>query len=201
MTPVPEATVDTILIIVVSAVAVPCVDPAAEYVATELRIKPVFAVMLAAVTLVNTPVVAPILPTFAFAVTLNELSVPTLVIFGCAAVVTVPAVVALVAVVALPAFVAYVALATVPETLAPATAFAVVAYATAPLTLDPVNEAKFAPDNPAAKVADEPIVLFQVPTVMVPTFARLLAFVRLAWLFAVIVTAVVAEVALPALVA
>jgi len=42
--------------------------------------------------------------------------VPTLVMFGCALVVTVPAVVADVA---LPALVAYVAFATVPETLAP----------------------------------------------------------------------------------
>ena len=48
-------------------------------------------------------------------------SVPTDVIFGCALVVIVPAVVAL------PALVAYVAFATVPETLLPDTEFAVVA--------------------------------------------------------------------------
>jgi hypothetical protein len=45
-------------------------------------------------TLVNTPFVAPILPTLALPVTANEVNVPTLVILGCAAVVTVPAVVA-----------------------------------------------------------------------------------------------------------
>jgi hypothetical protein len=48
--------------------------------------------------------------------TLSELNVPTLVILGCAFVVTVPAVVAVAAV---PADVANVALATVPVTLAP----------------------------------------------------------------------------------
>jgi hypothetical protein len=46
-------------------------------------------------------------------------NVPTLVIFGCAFVVTVPAVVALVALVAVAALVANVALATVPVTLPP----------------------------------------------------------------------------------
>ena len=79
------------LIIVVSAVAVPCVDPAAEYVATELRINPVFAVMLAAVTVPDTP---------------REVSVPTDVIFAWLFAVTLTAVVAEVAVVALPALVA-----------------------------------------------------------------------------------------------
>ena len=59
------------------------------------------------------------LPTLALAVTITELNVPTEVIFGCAAVVTVPAVVAV------PVLVAYVAFATVPETLAPATLLAV----------------------------------------------------------------------------
>ena len=53
------------------------------------------------------------LPPVALPVTVSELNEPTLVIFGCAAVVTVAAVVAL------PALVAKVALATVPETLAP----------------------------------------------------------------------------------
>jgi hypothetical protein len=53
--------------------------------------------------------------------TTNPVSVPTLVMFGCAFVVTVPAVVAL------PDVSAYVAFATAPETLAPATALAVVA--------------------------------------------------------------------------
>ena len=52
-----------------------------------------------------------------FPLTAKLVSVPTLVIFGCAFVVTVPAVVALVAE---PALVAYVALATVPVTFAPA---------------------------------------------------------------------------------
>ena len=51
------------------------------------------------------------LPALALPVTPNDVSVPTLVIFGCAAVVTVPAV---------PALVANVAFATVPVTLAPA---------------------------------------------------------------------------------
>ena len=54
--------------------------------------------------------------------TLKLVSVPTLVMFGCAFVYTVPATNAL---------------PTCPETLAPATAFAVVANATAPLTLAP----------------------------------------------------------------
>jgi hypothetical protein len=57
--------------------------------------------------------------------TANEVNVPTLVILGCALVVTVPALTAVVA------------LATVPLTLAPATAFAVVANDTAPDTLAP----------------------------------------------------------------
>ena len=52
-------------------------------------------------------------------VELNEVNIPTEVILPCAAVVTVPAVVAEVAVVAVPALVAKVALATVPVTLAP----------------------------------------------------------------------------------
>ena len=52
-------------------------------------------------TLVNTPTVAPILPTLALPLTDKLVNVPTLVMLGCAAVVTVPAVVATVA---LPAF-------------------------------------------------------------------------------------------------
>ena len=56
--------------------------------------------------------------------TVNPVRVPTDVMFGCAFVVTVPAVLAVLATLALSA---YVALATVPETLAPATALAVVA--------------------------------------------------------------------------
>ena len=39
---------------------------------------------------VKTPLVAPILPTLAFPDTLSEVRVPTEVIFGCAAVVSVP---------------------------------------------------------------------------------------------------------------
>ncbi len=70
-----------------------------------------------------TTALAPVkFPVDVFPVTLNELNVPTLVMFGCAFVVTVPAVVALVAhvaLVALPASNAYVAFATVPVTLAP----------------------------------------------------------------------------------
>ena len=58
------------------------------------------------------------LPAVALPVTLNEVNVPTDVIFDCALVVTVPAVVAEVAV---PEDVAYVALATVPLTLLPLT--------------------------------------------------------------------------------
>ncbi len=61
--------------------------------------------------LINCPV------KFALPETLSPVNVPTEVILGCAAVVTVPAVVALVAV---PALVANVAFATVPVTLAPA---------------------------------------------------------------------------------
>ena len=64
-------------------------------------------------------------PTVALPATLTKVNVPTEVMFGCAAVVTVPAVIAVVAVVALPAVVANVALATAPTTLAPATEFAV----------------------------------------------------------------------------
>ena len=59
------------------------------------------------------------LPLVVLPVTVTEVNVPTEVMFGCAAVVTVPAVVAEVAVVAVPALVAKVALATVPVTLAP----------------------------------------------------------------------------------
>ena len=57
-----------------------------------------------------------IFPATALPLTDTEVSVPTLVILGCAAVVTVPAVPAVVAV---PAFVAFVALATNPVTFAP----------------------------------------------------------------------------------
>ena len=37
------------------------------------------------------------------------------------------------------------------------------------LTLAPLIDAKLAPDNPAAKVADDPIRLFHVPDEMFPT--------------------------------
>jgi hypothetical protein len=72
-----------------------------------------------------------ILPDVVFPVTVSDVKLPTDVIFGCALVVTVPAVVAEVAVVAVvaevaevavPALVAYVAFATVPVTFAPAIA-------------------------------------------------------------------------------
>ena len=63
-------------------------------------------------------VVADTLPAVILPVTVNDVNEPTEVTFGCAPVVTVPA---------CPACAAYVAFATVPETLAPATAFAVVA--------------------------------------------------------------------------
>ena len=71
-----------------------------------------------------------------FAVTASELKVPTDVMFGCAFVVTVPAVVAepavpaevaKPAVPALPALTAYVAFATVPDTFAPGIAVSPVA--------------------------------------------------------------------------
>ena len=84
--------------------------------------------------------------------TVSAVNVPTDVMFGCAAVVTVPAVVAEVAV---PALVAYVALATVPVTFAP------------------VIDDRFAPETPAANNA------FQVPEVIVPTVAKLAALVML----------------------
>jgi len=86
-----------------------------------------------------------------FPVTDKADKVPTEVIFDCAAAVTVPAVVALVASATVPltlapatafavvANVASDAEPTVPETLAPATAFAVVANATAPETLAPAT--------------------------------------------------------------
>jgi len=87
-------------------------------------------------------------------------SVLTEVMFGCAAVVTVPAVVA---VVADPAVVADVALATVPLTLAPATAFAVVANVTAPETLAPVNA-----DNPDPLPVNIPVFAVTAEAVIVP---------------------------------
>ena len=37
------------------------------------------------------------------------------------------------------------------------------------LTLAPLIDARFAPDSPAANVADEPIKLFQVPEEILPT--------------------------------
>ena len=74
----------------------------------------------------------PIAPRFVVPDTASPVSVPTDMMFGWAFAVTVTAVVAEVAVVALPAFVAYVAFATVPVTLAPATAFAVPAVVADP---------------------------------------------------------------------
>ena len=74
-----------------------------------------FAVEVIAPVAVINPLVIK-LPPATLPNTLKALSVPTLVILGCAFAVTVPAVVALVAV---PADVAKVALATVPVTLAP----------------------------------------------------------------------------------
>ena len=65
----------------------------------------------------NAPVTLPVVLIAPEEVTL--VNVPTLVMLGCALVVTVPAVVALVAVVADPALVAKVALATLPVTFAP----------------------------------------------------------------------------------
>ena len=96
-TPAPDATVLTTLICFAITVALPCTVPAADMpVPTLTNVYPL-VVRLA----------DDILPE-----TLKLVSVPTLVIFGCAAVVTVPAVVAL---------------DTVPDTLAPATLLAVVA--------------------------------------------------------------------------
>ena len=87
----------------------------------------------------------------------NDDNVPTLVMFGCAAVVTVLAVVADVALVTTPltlapaTALAVVAKATAPDTLAPATAFAVAANVTSPLTLAPATA--FAVVANVAKVA------------------------------------------------
>ena len=90
-------------------------------------------------------------------------SVLTEVMFGCAAVVTVPAVVAVVADPAVVADVADVALATVPLTLAPATAFAVVANVTAPETFAPVNA-----DNPDPLPVNIPVFAVTAEAVIVP---------------------------------
>ena len=87
----------------------------------------------------NTPV-NDILPTLKLPDTLNVDNVPTLVILGCAAVVTVPDVVALVAV---PALVANVAFATVPVMLAP-----VIALKPEPSPTTVVNIALLAPMLP-----------------------------------------------------
>ena len=79
---------------------------------------------------VATKLVVPMLPTLALPDTDTLVNMPVLVIFGCAEVVTVPAVSAVdayPAVSANPAESAYVAFATVPVTFAPATLFAVVA--------------------------------------------------------------------------
>ena len=89
------------------------------------------------------------LPTVALPVTDNALNVPTLVIFGCAAVVTVPAVVALVALVAN---------GTVPVTLAPAIALN-------PLPL-PVNTPVLAVNATAVTVQFTP-KLVSVPTLVI----------------------------------
>ena len=75
----------------------------------------------------------------------TDVNVPTLVIFGCAFVVTVPAVVASETepeTLAPATELATVAYATAPETLAPATAFAVAAYDTSPVTLAPTKADK-----------------------------------------------------------
>ena len=108
----------------------------------------------------NTPV-NDILPTLKLPDTLNVDNVPTLVILGCAAVVTVPDVVALVAV---PALVANVALATVPVTLAPA-----IALKPEPSPTTVVNIALLAPILPtfALPVTDRtPPVTKLAPTIL-----------------------------------
>ena len=75
----------------------------------------------------------------------NPVSVPTEVMFGCAAVVTVPAVVAVVALETVPdtfdpaTELATAAKPTSPDTFAPATAFAVAAKLTSPETLAPAT--------------------------------------------------------------
>ena len=140
--------------------------------------------------LATTAVVAFKLPTLALPVTANDVNVPTEVIFGCALVVTVPAVVAE------PAEVANVAFATVPDTLAPATALAVVANDTAPVTLAPAIALKPLPlpvNTPVFAVILAAVILpFTLRPVSVPTE------VMLGCAAVVTVPAVVAE---PALVA
>ena len=79
---------------------------------------------------VKTPPVPDTLPVVTLPETANEVKVPVLVMFGCALVVTVPALVAK---------------ATVPDTFAPATAFAVVAKETAPVTFAPGSDDRLAP--------------------------------------------------------
>ena len=73
---------------------------------------------------VNVPVVV-MLPALRLPDTSNELNVPTVVIFDCTASTTVFAVVACIA------------FATVPDTLAPSTAFALAAFDTSPVTFAP----------------------------------------------------------------
>ena len=91
--------------------------------------------------------------------TVSDVKVPVDVILGCAAVVTVPAVVAKATVpltFAPATALAVAANVTCPLTLAPATALAVVAYATAPVTFAPVIALKFAP-FPATYVKTPPV--------------------------------------------
>ena len=94
------------------------------------------------------PELAYTLPAATFPVTLKLDNVPTLVILGCAAVVTVPAVVAD---------------DTVPDTLAPATALAVVANDTAPVTLAPAIAL-----NPLPLPVNTPVLAVMLAAVIVP---------------------------------
>ena len=102
------------------------------------------------------------LPEEILPVTPRLVNVPTEVIFGCAAVYTVPATRAL---------------PTCPDTLAPATAFAVVANATAPVTFAPVIElsAEPLPDT----LVNTPFVAPILPTFALPVTLNAPAVVKL----------------------
>ena len=104
--------------LVVTVPAVPDVPDETAYVAlatVPVTLAPVSAVKLEPLP-ANTPVLAVILTAVTVPFTPSPVNVPVEVIFGCAFVVTVPAVLA---VPEPPALTAYVALATVPVTLAP----------------------------------------------------------------------------------
>ena len=79
------------VVALVAAVALPALVAYVAFATVPVTLAPVIAVKLAPLpeTLVNTPFVAPILPTLAFPETLSPVNVPVDVMFGCAAFVTV----------------------------------------------------------------------------------------------------------------